>query len=61
MRAITSKEDLNNDGVIDIEDLAIIASKYNLDNKNKNWNKKLDINNHWVIDIFDLINISKLL
>ena len=51
--------DLNNDGIIDINDIAFMASKYNLTSTSSNWNKAYDLNNDNIIDIFDLVILSK--
>lgn len=51
--------DFNNDGKIDIQDLAAIALKYNLKNTDKGFEEKFDLNKDGIIDIFDLVSISK--
>ncbi len=53
------KKDVNKDGVIDIKDIALIASNYNYNNSNINWNADLDINNDGIIDIYDIVLVSK--
>ena len=51
--------DLNNDGIIDINDIALMATKYNLTSTSSSWNKAYDLNNDDIIDIFDLVILSK--
>jgi len=51
--------DFNSDGIIDIQDLANVATNYNLKNGCENWNLKYDLNGDNIIDIFDLVKISK--
>lgn len=51
--------DLNNDGIIDINDIALMATKYNLTSTSSDWNKAYDLNNDDIIDIFDLVILSK--
>lgn len=53
------KEDINKDGVIDVQDLALIAVSYNITSKDDSWNTELDINRDTIIDIFDLVLVSK--
>lgn len=53
------KEDINRDGVIDVQDLALIAVSYNITSKDDSWNTELDINSDTIIDIFDLVLVSK--
>jgi hypothetical protein len=51
--------DLNNDGIIDIMDLAQAARDYNRVKEETNWNAASDINNDGIIDIYDLVMVSK--
>ena len=51
--------DLNNDGIIDINDIALMATKYNLTSTSSGWNKAYDLNNDNIIDLFDLVILSK--
>jgi hypothetical protein len=51
--------DLNNDGIIDITDIALMATKYNLTSTSPDWNKDYDLNNDNIIDIFDLVMLSR--
>jgi hypothetical protein len=53
--------DFNEDGIIDIQDVAKVATTYNLKNSDGNWNYKYDLNGDNVIDIFDLVKISKVI
>lgn len=52
-------EDVDKNGVVDIEDIAKIAFKYGVDNTNDSFQGKLDINKDSIIDIFDLVLVSK--
>ena len=52
-------EDVNNDGKIDIIDLAQVASEYNKNNYDTNWKSNYDFNKDNIIDVFDLIICSK--
>ena len=58
VKHVLEKEDINEDGIIDILDLAVIANKYNQVRGESNWYEKYDINNDGAIDIYDLIHIS---
>lgn len=53
--------DVNEDGVIDILDIAEIASHYNLKSGEMNWNINYDINKDGIINIYDLVSASKLI
>ncbi len=53
--------DANRDGVIGLEDLVAVASKFGLTNEAVNWNSDLDINGDGTIDILDLVNITRFL
>lgn len=53
-----SKEDANYDGAIDIEDLAILANAYNIDNSSNKWNSRYDIVEDNIIDIYDIVALS---
>lgn len=53
--------DLNDDGIIDINDIALIATKYNLTSTSSGWNKAYDLNLDGIIDIFDMVYVSKYL
>jgi M6 family metalloprotease-like protein len=55
------KQDVNNDGRIDIKDLAAAAQNYNSVPDNNLWNYKLDFNFDYRIDIYDLTKIAKLM
>ena len=57
--AIYYKEDFNEDGIIDIEDISVMAINYNKTNESNEWDSILDINNDNIIDIFDLIILAK--
>ena len=51
--------DFNNDGKIDIQDLASLALKYNIKSTDKGFEDKFDLNKDGIIDIFDLVLLSK--
>ena len=51
--------DINEDGITDILDLAIVAMNYNKNNKSEGWYLKADINKDGIVDLYDLILISK--
>ncbi|MGL5086476.1 MAG: polymorphic toxin type 35 domain-containing protein [Clostridium sp.] len=50
--------DINYDLVIDVQDLAEVASKYNLTSNLPGWNPKCDINKDSIVDIYDLVLVS---
>lgn len=52
-------EDIDNNGVIDILDLSIIASRYNLIKGTIEYNSNYDLNGDGIIDVYDLIMVSK--
>lgn len=51
--------DINNDGSVNILDLALVAKSYNTVNTDINWNSNIDFNNDGIVDIFDLVACSK--
>ena len=51
--------DVNEDGKVDIFDLAIVSKKYNTTVKDNLYDIKCDLNNDGIIDIYDLVVISK--
>lgn len=51
--------DINNDFIIDIKDLAQVATSYNVNKKMSKWIDKYDFNNDGIIDIYDLTRMSK--
>ncbi|MBC8059684.1 MAG: hypothetical protein H7Y18_03365 [Clostridiaceae bacterium] len=51
--------DINNDGNVDIVDLAKTASYYAYTLSSNSWNENADINDDGSIDIYDLVLISK--
>ena len=53
-----SVEDSNRDEIVDIEDLAVVAIKYNETSEVNGFKKYLDINNDGIIDIFDIVKIA---
>ncbi|WP_436242010.1 dockerin type I domain-containing protein, partial [Paenibacillus sp. LjRoot56] len=58
--AVIKSADLNNDGSIDVGDLAIVAYNYGKDSYSTDWPtaKKADMNNDNKIDIFDLAYVA---
>ena len=52
-------EDVNQDGVVDVKDLALAAQYYNLKSSSTNWNSTFDINGDNIIDIYDLVKIAR--
>ncbi|UKS31018.1 cohesin domain-containing protein [Paenibacillus sp. HWE-109] len=58
--AVIKSADLNNDGSIDVGDLAIVAYNYGKDSYSTDWStaKKADMNNDNKIDIFDLAYVA---
>ncbi|MBU3133136.1 hypothetical protein KPL40_11810, partial [Clostridium gasigenes] len=58
MNGVVEKEDINNDKVIDVLDLAQIAVKYNEKSNIEKYNK-YDINRDGIVDIYDIVLIAK--
>lgn len=56
---ITKNLDINNDNIIDIKDLAIISSNYNIKKSDSNYQSKYDVNMDGIIDLYDMTFISK--
>ncbi|MGL5150589.1 MAG: family 16 glycosylhydrolase [Clostridium sp.] len=52
-------QDLDLSGEVDVLDLSIIATKYNLKSKDYGFKKQMDHNNDGIIDLFDLVKISR--
>lgn len=50
--------DLNNDGVVDIFDLATVAVTFGSEEGQPKWNPIADLNNDGIVDIFDLVLIA---
>lgn len=55
---VTMKEDINEDGLIDIEDLANVANRYNMLRDSSAYLSSVDINSDGIIDIYDITIIS---
>ena len=53
--------DINKDNLIDIEDLSLVASKYNTTSEDENFEKLYDINNDGICDIYDIVKVSSLM
>ena len=51
--------DVNNDGNVDVMDLAIVANLYNKKSSDSDFIPEDDFNNDNIIDIFDLVIVSK--
>ena len=51
--------DIDGNSKIDIMDLALLASKYNMTPKDESWNSLYDFNGDKVIDIFDLVMLAR--
>lgn len=51
--------DINNDGKVDMLDLALVAKNYNMTSTDTSWVSSLDFNNDRIIDIYDLVFCSK--
>lgn len=51
--------DLNNDGYIDMLDLAILSNCYNAKTNDNNYKLKYDLNKDGIIDIYDIVKLSK--
>ena len=51
--------DLNDDGVVDIFDVVIIAKAFGSEPGDDNWNQLADLNGDDIVDIFDVVTISK--
>jgi len=58
---IVNNMDFDLNGSIGIEDLARVASNYNLTNVSDSWNSKYDLNKDNIIDIYDIVRISKVI
>lgn len=57
--AFAIEGDFNNDEIITLEDLALLAKHYNIIKNDHSYNKIYDINNDSIIDIFDVVTVSK--
>ncbi|MFT8313987.1 MAG: Ig-like domain-containing protein [Clostridium sp.] len=55
----TASLDVNNDGKIDIKDLAIISSNYNVKKSGNKYQAKYDLNSDGIIDLYDMTSVSK--
>lgn len=53
------KEDVNRDGVISLEDLVAIASRYELTASNEDWLEDADLNKDGRIDLLDILFVSR--
>lgn len=59
LTASVSDSDINNDGIIDIKDIAIVSSNYNSKISDNNYQGSYDINEDKIIDLYDMTLISK--
>ena len=55
----TEPEDVSKDGVIDIYDLTMVASRYNMASDNPLYIAERDLNNDGIIDLYDLVIVAK--
>lgn len=55
----TINTDINNDGLTTIDDLSLIATKYNTQAHNENFLSNYDLNKDSIIDLYDLVIVSK--
>ncbi|MGL4772726.1 MAG: glycosyl hydrolase family 18 protein [Clostridium sp.] len=53
------KEDVNNDGVVDVVDLSMVGQKYNKKSTDAEYDVKCDINGDKIIDLYDLVSVAK--
>ncbi|MGL5149860.1 MAG: glycosyl hydrolase family 18 protein [Clostridium sp.] len=53
------KEDINKDGVVDIVDLSLVSTKYNLKSTDSLYDAKCDVNSDKIIDIFDIVQVAR--
>ena len=51
--------DLNNDGKVDILDIAIVAKAYGTEPGHERWNPVADLNNDGKVDILDIATVAK--
>jgi len=51
--------DLNNDGIVDILDIAIVAKAYGSYTGHPRWNPKADLNGDAMVDIIDVAKVAK--
>lgn len=51
--------DLNQDGKVDLTELATVALKYGMTSRDSGWTAAYDLNSDGVIDLFDLVTMSK--
>jgi hypothetical protein len=51
--------DLNNDGIVNVMDIAIVASAYGSKPEDPNWNEIADINKDGRIDLIDLAMVCR--
>ena len=56
--AFSGIEDLNKDGIIDVKDLSLAATKYNARKGQSNYNATNDFNGDGIIDVYDLVRVS---
>lgn len=50
--------DLNQDGIVDIIDVSIVALAFGSTPSKPNWNPRADVNYDGIIDIFDLVAVT---
>lgn len=57
-QAILNANDVNSDGIIDVNDIALVASRYNQSLDKTTFFDTFDINKDGIVDIYDLVSIS---
>lgn len=58
---LINKYDVNNDGKIDLLDLATMSNSYNSKKGQANWKSRLDFNNDGIIDIYDIVVLARMI
>ncbi|MGL5149361.1 MAG: SH3 domain-containing protein [Clostridium sp.] len=53
------QHDINGNGVVDIQDLTIVSTKYNLKKNDSEYELKCDVNKDEIIDIYDIVSVAK--
>ena len=51
-------EDVNQDGVVDLKDLTLVADKYGVKKADSNYDAKYDVNSDGVINIVDIVKVA---
>ena len=53
-----AKEDLNKDGKVDELDLSLLATLYNVQSTDSNYDASYDLNNDGIVDVFDMVAVA---